>query len=182
MMFNYYRSLPNLISLGRLVLAPAIVALIATQRWKEACVVFIIAGVSDAVDGWIAKTFELRSELGAYLDPLADKALIVSIYIALAVVSVLPATITILVVARDVMILGAFMISLVMHKPIRVKPLMISKLNTAAQLSFAAMVLGAKAFDVPAGAWFDVSLYAVAALTLASTGAYLRQWIKHMNI
>ncbi|MCI0598088.1 MAG: CDP-alcohol phosphatidyltransferase family protein [Beijerinckiaceae bacterium] len=181
-MFSYYRSLPNLISLGRLVLAPAIIALIATQQWKEACVVFIIAGISDAVDGWLAKTFDLRSELGAYLDPLADKALIVSIYIALAVASVLPATITILVVARDVMIVGAFMISLVMHKPIRVKPLMISKLNTAAQISFAAMVLGAKAFDVPAGTWFDVSLYAVAALTLASTGAYFGQWLKHMNI
>jgi cardiolipin synthase len=58
---------------------------------------------------------------------------------------------------------------------------MISKLNTAAQIAFAAMVLGAKAFDIPPGAWFDASLYTVAALTLASTGAYVRQWIKHMN-
>ncbi len=181
-MLSYYRSLPNLITLGRLVLAPAIVAMIAAQRWKEACIVFIIAGLSDAVDGWLAKTFDLRSELGAYLDPLADKALIVSIYVSLAVVEVLPATIAILVVARDIMIIGAFMISLVMRKPIKVKPLTISKLTTASQISFAAMVLGAKAFDFPAGAWFDVSLYAVAALTLASTAAYFRQWIKYMNL
>jgi cardiolipin synthase (CMP-forming) len=180
MIFSF-RSVPNLISLGRLFLAPAIVALIAAQQWKEACVVFLIAGISDAVDGWIAKTFNLRSELGAYLDPLADKALIVSIYVALATVSVLPATITILVVARDVMIVGAFMISLIMQKPIKVKPLMISKLNTAAQISFAAMVLGAKAFGIPAGVWFEVLLYAIAALTLASMGAYVRQWIRHMN-
>jgi len=176
-----FRSLPNLISLGRLFLAPAIVALIATHKWKEACVVFLLAGISDAVDGWLAKTFDLRSELGAYLDPLADKALIVSIYVTLAIVSVLPATITILVVARDVMIVGAFMISLVMQKPIKVKPLLISKFNTAAQIGFAAMLLGAKAFDIPVGAWFDVSLYTVAALTFASTGAYVHQWIKHMN-
>ena len=181
-MLSYYRSLPNLITLGRLVLVPAIVAMIAAQRWKEACIVFIIAGLSDAVDGWLANTFDLRSELGAYLDPLADKALIVSIYVSLAIVAVLPATIAILVVARDIMIIGAFMISVIMRKPIRVKPLTISKLNTAAQISFAAMVLGGKAFDFPAGAWFDVSLYGVAALTLASTAAYFGQWIKHMNL
>ncbi len=181
-MFSYYRSLPNLISLGRLVLAPAIVSLIIAERWKEACVVFIIAGVSDAVDGWLAKTFELRTELGAYLDPLADKALIVSIYVTLAVVSVLPATIAIIVVARDVMIIGAFMISGFMRRPVKVKPLMISKLNTAAQISFAAMVLVAKAFQFPAAAWFQIMLYSVAALTIASTAAYLRQWIRHMSV
>jgi cardiolipin synthase len=180
MIFSF-RSLPNLISLGRLFLAPAIVALIAGQQWKQACAVFVIAGISDAVDGWLAKTFNLRSELGAYLDPLADKALIVSIYVALAIVSALPVAITILVVARDVMIVGAFMISLIMQKPIKVKPLMVSKLNTAAQIAFAATVIGAKAFDIPAAAWFDASLYTVAALTLASTVAYVRQWIKHMN-
>ena len=181
-MLSYYRSLPNLITLGRLVLAPAIVALIAAQRWKEACIVFIIAGLSDAVDGWLANTFDLESELGAYLDPLADKALIVSIYVSLAIAEVLSAPIAILVVARDIMIIGAFMISLIMRKPIKVKPLTISKFTTAAQISFAAMVLGVKAFDFPADAWFDVSLYAVAALTLASTAAYSCQWIKHMNL
>jgi cardiolipin synthase (CMP-forming) len=181
-MLFYYRSLPNLISLGRLVLAPTIIAMIATERWKEACVVFIVAGFSDAVDGWIAKTFDLRSELGAYLDPLADKALIVSIYVALAIVGAIPATIAIIVVARDVMIIGAFMISLIMRKPIKVKPLMVSKLNTAAQIGFAALVLGIKAFDFPGGLWFDVSLYIVAALTLASTAAYFVQWIRYMNL
>lgn len=180
-MFSQYRSLPNLITLSRLVLAPAVVAMIAAQRWKEACIVFIIAGLSDAVDGWLANRFDLRSELGAYLDPLADKALIVSIYVSLAIADVLPASIAILVVARDIMIIGAFMISLIMRKPIKVKPLTISKFTTAAQISFAAMVLGVKAFDFPADTWFDVSLYAVAALTLASTGAYFFQWIKHMN-
>ena len=181
-MSSYFRSLPNLISLGRLALVPAIIAMIATERWKEACIVFIIAGLSDAADGWIAKTFDLRTELGAYLDPVADKALIVSIYVALAIAGVLPATIAILVVARDMMIIGAFMISLVMRKPVKVKPLMISKLNTAAQISFAAMVLGVKAFGLPSGAWFDISLYFVAALTLASMAAYFVQWVRHMNV
>jgi cardiolipin synthase len=181
-MIFYFRSLPNLISLGRLVLVPAIIVMIATERWKEACIVFIIAGISDAVDGWIAKTFDLRTELGAYLDPVADKALTMSIYVALAIVAVLPSTLAILVVARDMMIIGAFMISLILRKPVKVKPLMVSKLNTAAQISFAAMVLGIKAFGFHAGTWFDVSLYGVAALTLASTAAYIGQWIRHMNL
>jgi|SRR5579883_2548675 cardiolipin synthase len=181
-MVSYLRSLPNLISLGRLVLAPAIIAMIAAQRWQEACIIFIIAGASDAVDGWIAKTFDLRSELGAYLDPVADKALIVSIYVALAIEGALPATLTILVVARDLLIILAFMISLVMHKPVKIRPLLVSKLNTAAQLGLAAMVLGAKAFALREGLWFDIGLYTVAVLTLSSAAAYLGQWIRHMNI
>jgi len=182
MSFSLYRSVPNLITLGRLVLVPAIIAMIAAERWQAACVVFILAGISDAVDGWIAKTFNLRTELGAYLDPLADKALIDSIFVALAIVGVLPATIAILVVARDVMIVGAFMVSWFLHKPMAVKPLLISKLNTLVQLGCAAMVLGVKAFDFPAGVWFDISIYAVAFLTLASTGAYFEQWIRHMSV
>jgi len=182
MSFPLYRSLPNLITLGRLVLVPAIISMIAAQRWQAACVVFVIAGLSDALDGWIAKTFDLRSELGAYLDPLADKALIVSIYVALAIVGVLPATIAIIVVARDVMIIGAFMISWLLGKPMAVKPLLISKLNTLVQLGVAAMILGVKAFGFPIGLWFDLSLYAVAALSLASIAAYFNQWIRHMSV
>jgi cardiolipin synthase len=180
--FSLYRSLPNLITFGRLLLVPAIISMIAAERWQAACVVFVIAGLSDALDGWIAKSFDLRSELGAYLDPLADKALIVSIYVALAIVGVLPATIAIIVVARDVMIVGAFMISWFLEKPMEVRPLLISKLNTLVQLACAAMILGVKAFDFPAGVWFNLSLYAVAALSLASIAAYFNQWIRHMSV
>jgi cardiolipin synthase len=180
--YFHYRSLPNLISIGRFLLVPAIVAMISSERWKEACVLFIAAGFSDALDGWIAKTFNLTTELGAYLDPLADKALLVSIYVALAIVGAVPATITIIIVARDVMIIGAFMISLILGKPVKVRPLMISKLNTAAQLAFAALVLATMAFGFSAGLLFNLSLYTVAALTLASTAAYFRQWIRHMNL
>ena len=74
-------SLPNLISLGRLVLVPIIVALIVQPEWWLAFLLFVVAGISDAVDGWLAKRFDLRTEVGAYLDPIADKALLVSIYL-----------------------------------------------------------------------------------------------------
>ncbi len=181
MNFSKYGSLPNLISLGRLILVPAIISLITAHRWKEAWVFFIIAGASDALDGWIARTFNLRSQLGAYLDPLADKALLVSIYAALAIIGVIPATIAIIVIARDVMIVGAFVVARMLDNPFEVKPLLISKLNTLVQILFAALVLSVEAFGVEKGLWFDLSLYAVAALALASLGAYFLQWIRHMG-
>ena len=175
-------SLPNLISLGRLVLVPIVVTLIIQPEWQLAFALFLVAGVSDAIDGWLAKRFDLRSELGAYLDPLADKALLVSIYVSLAIVGVLPATIAILVVSRDVMIVGAVMISWLLDKPVAIRPLLVSKLNTLAQISLAAAVLAAKAFDFPMGMWFTIALWAVAALTLASAAAYLSQWVRHMDL
>jgi cardiolipin synthase (CMP-forming) len=178
----YYKSLPNLITLGRLVLVPVVISMISAQRWTEACVIFVLAGVSDAVDGWIAKTFDLRTELGAYLDPVADKALLVSIYVAFAIERVLPATLAIIVVARDLMIIGAVMISWLMHKPVEIRPLWISKLNTVAQIGLAALLLGAKAFHFPLATWFDIAVYIVAALTLASLAAYLAAWARHMSL
>ena len=101
---------------------------------------------------------------------------------SLAVIGVLPATIAILVVSRDVMIVGAVMISWVLDKPVAIRPLLVSKLNTLAQIALAAAVLAAKAFDFPLGLWFTISLYLVAALTLASAAAYLNQWIRHMDL
>ena len=179
---HLFASLPNLISLGRLVLVPIIVSLIIQPEWGLAFLLFVVAGASDAVDGWLAKRFDLRSELGAYLDPIADKALVVSIFVSLAVIGVLPATLVIIVVSRDVMIVGAVMVSWLLDKPVAIRPLLVSKLNTVAQISFAAAVLAAKAFGFPLGIWFSVALWIVAALTLASAAAYLTQWVRHMDL
>jgi cardiolipin synthase len=176
-----FASLPNLITLGRLVLVPVAIAMIADQSWMSALVVFLLAGISDGIDGFLARTFDLRSELGAYLDALADKALLISIYVALAVVGVLPASIAIFVVARDIMIMGAVVVSWVMHKPVEIRPLLISKLNTTAQIAFAGLVLAAKAFGWALGMWFGIALVIVAALTVMSGGAYLAQWYRHMS-
>ncbi len=177
-----YASLPNLITLARLGLVPVVIAMISAGRWPAACLIFIVAGVSDAVDGWLAKSFNLRTELGAYLDPVADKALLVSIYVALAVFGAVPSWLTILVVARDVMIIGAFIISWLMNKPVAIRPLWISKANTTAQIAFAAAVLGAKAFQFTLGPWFTIFALGVAALTLASLAAYLAIWARHMSL
>src|ERR671910_3786040 len=107
-------TIPNLITIFRLILVPIVIVMIMQGRWATAFVLFVVAGVSDGIDGFIARRFDMRSEFGAYIDPLADKALLVSIYIALSVVGVLPGWVAVLVVSRDLMIVAAIMVSYLM--------------------------------------------------------------------
>ena len=145
-----------------------------------AFVIFLAAGLSDAADGAIARRYNLRSELGAYLDALADKALLVSIYVTLALKSELPGWLAITVVSRDVMIIGAIILSRIMDKPVQIRPLFISKLNTAVQIAFAAGVLGVKALALQHDTLLEAAMLLVATLTIASAAAYLERWLRHM--
>lgn len=173
-------TLPNLITIGRLVLVPLVVVMIVQRQWAAAFALFVVAGLSDAVDGFIARRFDMRSEFGAYIDPLADKALLVSIYVTLAIRDVLPSWVAIAVVSRDAMIVAAILVSWLMERPVDIKPLLISKLNTAAQIVFAALVLGASAFHGPVG-WLEPwGAGIVLALTVGSAAAYLAGWLRHM--
>ena len=174
-------SIPNLITLGRILLVPIVVWAIASGTMWIAFVLFVVAGVSDAIDGFIAKRFGMTTELGAYLDPLADKALIVSIYITLGVNDAIPRWLVILVVSRDIMIVGAFMLSWLVGTPLKVKPLLVSKLNTVAQILFACVVLGSLGFDIQADMLKLLLMGLVAALTLLSVAAYVAEWVRHMN-
>src|SRR5215210_6171829 len=122
-------TVPNLITIARLIMVPLVIVMIGQGRWMTAFVLFVAAGVSDGVDGYIAKRFDMRSELGAYLDPLADKALLVSIYVTLSVTGVLPGWLAVTVVSRDIMIVAAIIVSRLMERPVAIKPLFISKLN-----------------------------------------------------
>jgi cardiolipin synthase len=178
---KWFAFLPNLISLARLVLVPVSVDMIASRRWPEALAIFLIAGVSDALDGWVARRFDLRSELGAYLDAVADKALLICDYITLAIVGVLPMGLALLVVSRDVMIIGAVMLAWVLDRPMEIRPHWISKANTFAQIGFVALVLAMLSFGWPGGAWFPIGQGLVAALTLGSLAAYFRRWVTHMT-
>jgi cardiolipin synthase (CMP-forming) len=175
------RSLPNLITLARLLLTPVAVLMIESHRFAEAFLIFVAAGISDAVDGFIARRFDLRSELGAYLDPLADKALLVSIYVTLAISGVLPAAIAILVVSRDLMILAAVLISWLLANPVAIRPVLVSKINTTAQIALAAFVLGGKAYGLGPVPGQEIAVWLVAASTLASGGLYISQWLDHMT-
>jgi cardiolipin synthase len=174
-------NLPNLITLGRILLVPVVVWAIGSGQWQIAFLVFLIAGISDAVDGFLAKRLGMTSDLGAHLDPLADKALIVSIYVALGITEAIPRWLVILVVSRDILIVGGVMLAWFVGKPMRVKPLLVSKLNTVAQIILAGLVLGSLAFGLRFDAGGYAAMAAVAVLTLASIGFYVREWVLHMN-
>lgn len=175
-------NLPNLITIARILLVPVMVWAIASQEMAVAFGLFLAAGVSDAVDGFLAKRFGMTSELGAYLDPLADKVLIVSIYISLGVTDAIPRWLVILVVSRDLLIVGGVMLSWILGNPIEVKPLMISKLNTVAQIVLAGLVLAALGFAFEARMAIIFVTALVAAFTLLSIGFYLREWVRHMGM
>ncbi|MBB4197209.1 CDP-alcohol phosphatidyltransferase [Rhodoblastus sphagnicola] len=177
---TWFAFLPNLISLARLVLAPFSVEMIVERRWTEALAIFVVAGLSDALDGWIARRFDLRSELGAYLDALADKALLVCNYVTLAGVGLVPLYLVLLVVTRDLLIVGAVILCRVMDRPMTIRPHFLSKANTAAQIAFVVMLLAALAFHLPMP-WFTAGVWLVAALTLASLAAYFKRWVAHMH-
>jgi cardiolipin synthase len=174
-------SIPNLITLGRILLVPIVVWAIASGTMWIAFVLFVVAGISDAIDGFLAKRFNMTTELGAYLDPLADKALIVSIYLTLGINGAIPRWLVILVVSRDILIVGGIILSWLMGNPLKIKPLVVSKLNTVAQIVYACVVLGSLGFDLQADTLLEVLMALVATLTLLSIAAYVGAWIRHMN-
>jgi cardiolipin synthase len=175
-------SIPNLITLGRILLVPIVVWAIATPgaMWI-AFVLFLAAGVSDAVDGYLAKRFGMTTELGAYLDPLADKALIVSIYLTLGINNLIPPWLVIMVVSRDILIVGGIILSWLVGNPLKIKPLLVSKLNTVAQILFASVVLGSLGFNYELPTLTLILMGLVAVLTLLSVAAYVAEWVRHMN-
>jgi cardiolipin synthase (CMP-forming) len=174
-------SIPNLITLGRILLVPVVVWAITAGQMRVAFVLFLAAGISDAVDGFLAKRFGMRTELGAYLDPLADKTMLVSIYIALGIMEAVPRWLVILVVSRDIMIVGAVILSWLVHRPIPLKPLLVSKLNTVAQIALVGAVLVALGFDLNIDPVIIVLTALVAGLTLLSVVFYVAEWMRHMN-
>jgi cardiolipin synthase len=173
-------NLPNILTLCRIVAVPVVVWALTDGLYALAFACFVAAGITDGIDGWIARRFNMRTTLGAYLDPLADKALLVSIYITLGVVHHLPLWLVILVVSRDVMIVGAVILSWVLERPVTIAPLFVSKLTTVAQIGLAATVLAELAFRIGLAQPILLLTVIAAALTLASMGAYLLGWIRHM--
>ena len=174
-------SIPNLITLARILLVPVVVWAIASDEMRIAFGLFLAAGVSDAVDGFLAKRFGMATALGAYLDPLADKAMLVSIYVALAIVGAIPLWLVILVVSRDIMIVSAVILSWVVDKPVKLKPHPVSKVNTVAQIVLALVVLASLAFNFGAEPAIVALMALVAVLTLLSVAFYLAEWVRHMS-
>ena len=173
-------TLPNFITIARLIGVPLIVWLMIADRFFEATVLFILAGISDAADGFIAKRFHATSELGSYLDPVADKALLVSVFCTLGFKGALPAWLIVLVVSRDLFIIGGMLLAYMLASPMAVKPLWVSKVNTVAQIVLIAFVLGDHSGFGLFRPLIGTTIFTVAFLTIASAGAYLVEWVRHM--
>jgi cardiolipin synthase (CMP-forming) len=172
-------NLPNLISLGRLLLVPLAISLILDGRYLAAFWVFVVAGVSDALDGFIAKHFDRRTRLGALLDPLADKVLLVSVYVTLGIAGQIWAWLVVLVVFRDVMIVGGFLlIQALAGLPKPTHPLFISKVNTGVQVAMVGYVLARRGLGAEAGPLDLLLGTAVAATTVGSGLTYLVRWAR----
>jgi cardiolipin synthase (CMP-forming) len=174
-------NIPNFITVGRVILVPVVFWLLVSGRVQAAFFTFVVAGISDGVDGYLAKRYGWTTELGAYLDPLADKLLLVSIFVAMGVLGELPSWLVIGVVSRDILIVAAIMLSWLMDNPVRIRPLAVSKINTAAQLVLASTVLADVGFELGLVTLRWVLIWATAILTLASLAAYMRAWLHHMT-
>jgi cardiolipin synthase len=171
-------NLPNLITLARLLVVPLAVWLILAGRYGLAFWVFAAAGISDALDGFIAKRFDRRTRLGALLDPVADKTLVVSLYVTLGLAGELPNWLVILVVFRDTMIVGGFLLTQSIAAPKRYDPLYISKINTALQIILLGFVLARLGLNANADLPTLLLIYAVAMTTTASGLSYLVRWAR----
>lgn len=170
-------SLPNIITIGRLVAVPVMIWLILSREMTIAFWLFVAAGVSDGVDGFIAKRFNAESVLGSYLDPLADKVLLVSIYVTLGVEGQIDPWLVILVVFRDGLIVGGTLLSELIGPAVRMKPLFISKINTAAQIILAAFVLAQLGLGFEVFGLLGPLQYVVGATTVFSGALYVQQWL-----
>jgi len=168
---------PNAISLARFLCVPLVVWLIVSGRAQAAFAVFVVAGISDAVDGFLAKRYGLTTALGEHLDAVADKSLIVAAYATMGIAGWLPVWLVILVLFRDVMIVGGWLLLTAVAGPKRVRPAWSSKVNTAAQIVLAAAALAGRAFW-PIPGWLTSTLIGlVAATTVISGVTYLRRGI-----
>jgi cardiolipin synthase len=171
-------TVPNIITIARLLMVPVLIVMILQERWFAAFLIFVVAGLSDAVDGFLARRFHMGSALGATLDPIADKALLVTTFVALALDGAVPAWLAMVVVGRDALILGAVAMSRMRERSVDIRPSFLGKASTAAQIGLAALALGGKAFDTDFGGWESWAAALVAALTVASGGAYLEGWLR----
>ncbi|BBA34115.1 CDP-alcohol phosphatidyltransferase family protein [Methylocaldum marinum] len=170
------RHIPNIISFCRILLVYPVITSMLEKRFDWALSLFVIAGVSDAIDGFLAKHFQWQSRLGSYIDPLADKLLLVSSYIALSFMGLIPFWLMATVVLRDLVIFTGAILYYFLLRPFDGQPLLISKVNTLLQLFLVFIVLLHHGFvPLPAGIITGVTA-AVFVTTMLSGAMYIYVW------
>jgi CDP-diacylglycerol--glycerol-3-phosphate 3-phosphatidyltransferase len=176
------RHLPNILTSLRLVAAPATAALLVLGDYAVAFAVFAAAGLSDAVDGYLAKRFGFSTRFGRILDPIADKALMFAAFIMLGVLDEAPIWLIVVMIGRDALITLGLFVGVAAQAPITVQPLILGKLCTALQVFYVATHLASLAFAFPLDLITPYDAYLLAMVALASTLDYSSIWLKAMRV
>ena len=174
--------LPNLITVARLPLAAATVYCILEEDMATAFWLLVISGLSDALDGLTARWLDARTPLGSYLDPIADKVLLVGVFLSLGAIGLLPAWLVALVVGRDVVIIAGAGVLYAAERTVHtVSPTAISKLNTVLQIVLAAAVLSIHGFDLNPEPTITLLIGCVAVSTVASGTGYAVRLVRRLR-
>jgi cardiolipin synthase (CMP-forming) len=172
-----FSRLPNLITLARIALVPVLILLLKDQEYAAGLIVFVIAGASDALDGYLAKRLNVQSRMGAILDPVADKLLLVSAYVMLTVLGHIPFWLMLVVTFRDLLIVVGYVVYTSHAGPVKMRPSVLSKLNTLAQIALATLILAQQAAGLDWPLTVNVLVIAVLVTTVVSGAHYLWSWI-----
>ena len=168
-------TIPNLITCLRIILTPIFIIYIINGRFSSALIIFILAALSDAADGLIARLFNQKSSLGAFLDPLADKILLTSAFIVLSIVNYIPSWLTVIVISRDILILFGVLFLLLRENDFTIKPSFLSKITTCLQLMVVFIVLSRKL--IPFFSPFTDYLFWITGISTITSGLhYMHFW------
>ena len=177
------KKIPNILSILRIVLIPFVAWLILFDYFLYALITTLIIAISDFLDGFIARVFNAQSEIGSYLDSIADKAFIISAYMLIGTQNLLPIFVIIIIISRDIIIIGAFCLSFAMNQKLDINPIRISKINTFLQFTLIILVLvnNVGIFDsfYTLNYLIDFVMYVVIATTVISLLFYIKQWLNY---
>lgn len=176
------RDLPNIISAARLIAVIPVVWLLLEHRFGWALLLFAVAGLSDGVDGLLAKSFGWQSRLGGILDPLADKALLVSCFLVLGSMGLIPIWLVLAVVFRDLVIVGGALLYHFRVAEVDAAPTLASKLNTVVQLVLVVLVItDAGPYPLP-GPLIQMLIWASLATVIVSGVQYVWVWSRRARL
>ena len=179
------KNLPNIISIYRLVTIPFVAWFLFEELYAYAAIFTLLIAASDFLDGLLARYLNVESELGSYLDAIADKAFVISIFIVIGNLKLLPVFIIIIIISRDIIIMGSFAVAFLVGKKLEVRPAKISKLNTFFQFCLAITTMltnidGYNKFIIELRV-HEVLIFIVLACTLISLINYINYWVKNIN-
>ena len=176
------RHIPNLLTLFRMCAAPALVLCLTDHNYGLGILVFLIAAVTDAIDGWFAKQFNCVTHLGSILDPIADKVLIITAYIVLSLLGDIPLWLMLIVGFRDLGIIGGYLILQIIRSQMPPQPSLISKLNTVTQITFILSVMVNKSGWISLSELVPILLWSVALTTILSGFHYMYRWFIRSDV